>query len=216
MHQCLDRIGCSCSCKFFLIRLAAFDHRHCKHLLTKISIYIQHLLGTCLCIFLRCMNRMSFLPQELSGTKERSGRLLPTKYRTPLIIYFRKISVGMNLFLIKITEQSLRSRTDTHTLLQRLQSTMSYPCNFRCKTFYMIFLFLKQTLRDQHRQIYILYPCLLESAVKLFLNIFPDRIASRFDHHASLYAGIITQLCFLHDIGVPLGEIHVHGSDAFY
>ena len=216
MHQRLDGVGGNGTCKFLFICLASFDNRNSQYLLTEVCINIQHLLGTCLCLFLSRMYGMSFLPQELSGAKERSCGLLPTEYRTPLVIYLRKISVGMNLFLIEIAEQSLGSRTYTHTLLQRFQSAMGNPCYFRSKSFYMVFLFLKQTLRNQHRQIYILYPCLFESAVKFVLDVFPDCIASRFDYHASLYAGIITQLCFLHDIGVPLGEIHVHGSDAFY
>ena len=53
------------------------------------------------------MDCMSFLPQELSGTQERSGLLLPTYHGTPLIVYLRQVSVGMDVILIEITEQGL-------------------------------------------------------------------------------------------------------------
>lgn len=55
------------------------------------------------------------------------------------------------------------------------------------------FLF-EQTLRNKKRHVYILHAGLFESAVKLFLDILPDRIACRTDDHTSLYRGIIDQL----------------------
>ena len=93
---------------------------------------------------------------------------------------------------------------------------MCYPCNLRCKAFYMILLFLQKTLRNEHRHIYILYTCLLKFCIQLSLNLLPDRIACRLDDHTALNAGVITQLCFLYHIGIPLCEIHIHGCDRFY
>ncbi len=56
---------------------------------------------------------------------------------------------------------------------------MRHPCNFRCKTFYMIFLFLEQTFRDKQRHVDILNTCFLETFVQLMLNILPDCITCR-------------------------------------
>ena len=52
----------------------------------------------------------------------------------------------------------------------------------------MIFLFLKQALRDQYRKIYIFYTCILESFIQVCLDIFPKRIAVRQIIQTSLYA----------------------------
>ena len=83
---------------------------------------------------------MSFLPQELSGTQERSGLLLPTYHGTPLIVYLRQVSVRMDVILIEITEQGLGSRSDAKSLGKFVQSSLSNPCYFGCETFYMILL----------------------------------------------------------------------------
>lgn len=55
-----------------------------------------------------------------------------------------------------------------------------------------------------------------ETCIQLLLDQFPDCIACGLDHHTSLDTGVITQLCLLHYIGIPLGEIFFHGSDRFY
>ena len=216
MHQRFDGVGSFCTGEFLFVCLSSFYNRDCQYLLAEICVHIQHLDSSFLSLFGCCMCRMSFLPQELSGAQERSCCFLPANNRTPLIIYFWQISVRLNVFCIKITEQGLRCRTHTQSLLKRFQTAVSYPCNLRCKSFHMIFLFLKKTFRNKHRKIYILYPSLLESSVQLMLNIFPDCITGRFDDHASFYAGVIYQLCFFHYIRIPLCEIFVHGCNGFY
>ena len=157
----------------------------------------------------------SRMPQEFSGTKERTSCLFPTYYRTPLIIDLRQISVGLDVFLIKIAEQSLRSRTNAETLLQFIQSTMCYPRYFRCKSFYVIFFFLQKRFRNKHRHVHILYTCFFESAVQFMLDIFPDRITCRFDCHASFYTCVAAQFRFFDNVCIPLCKIVFHGSDRF-
>ena len=216
MHQGFDGVSSFCTCKFFFVCLSSFDNRDCQYLLAEICIQIQHLDGSLFCFLSRCMCGMSFLPQEFSGTQERTGCLLPAHNGTPLVIYFRQISVGLDLFCIEITEQGLGSRTDAQTLLQRFESAVCYPCNFRCKSFYVVFFFLQKAFRNQHWHIHIFYACFFESSVKFMLDIFPDRITRRFDRHTSFYTGVINQICFFYYIGIPLCEILFHGSDRFY
>ena len=47
------------------------------------------------------------------------------------------------------------------------------------------------------------------------LYIFPDSIPIGLDDHAALYCGVINQLCFLYDVGIPLCKIFLHGSNGF-
>ena len=93
---------------------------------------------------------------------------------------------------------------------------MSYPCNLRCKSFYMIFLFLKKRFWNKDWHVHILYASLFKSSVQFVLDIFPDCISCRFDCHAAFYAGITAEFSFLYNVGIPLGEILFHGCDGFY
>ena len=216
VHQRLDCISRLCACKFFFVCFLAFYNRDCKNFLTEVCIYIQHLNGSLFRLFSCCMSSMAFLPQKFSGTQERTGCFFPADYRTPLIVNLRKISVGLDLLLIKIAEQSLRGRTHTETLLKRIQSAVSYPCNLRRKALYVILFFLKKRLRNKHRHVNILNACFFESSVQLILDVFPDGIAGRLDHHAALYACVIAKLCLFYYVSIPLRKIFLHGSDGFY
>ena len=80
----------------------------------------------------------------------------------------------------------------------------------------MVFLLLEKAFRDKHRHVYILHANRFKSAVQFLLDVLPDRVAGRFDHHTALYAGIVDEFRFLHHIGIPLGEVHIHGCDCFY
>ena len=165
MHQCLDGIGVFRTGKFFFFCLLSADNRHGKELFTEICIQIQHLNCTCLCLLCGCMRRMPLLPQEFSGTQKRTGFLFPAYYRTPLVVHLWQITVRLDQIFIKIAEQCLRSRSDAQTLRQLIESAVSHPCDFRCKSFHMILLFFQKALRNKHRHIYILYACFFESAV---------------------------------------------------
>ena len=50
----------------------------------------------------------------------------------------------------------------------------------------------------------------------IMLDILPDCISCRFDHHTPFYTCVINQLRFLYHIRVPLCKIIFHGSDRFY
>ena len=216
VHQRFDGISSLSTCKFLLVCLLAFDDRNRKNFLAEVCIDVQHLDGTLLRFLSCCMSSMSLLPQELSGTKEWTCCLLPTDNGTPLIIYLWKISVGLDLFLVEIAEQSLRSRTHAKSLLQRIKAAMSHPCNLRSKTFYMIFLFIKKRLRDKDRHVNVLYTGFFKSAVKLMLDILPDCITCRFDRHTALNTCIATELSLLNNVCIPLSKILIHRCDGLY
>ena len=216
VHQRLDRISCLSTCEFLFVCLTSLDNRNCKHVLAEIRIHIQHLDRSCLCLFCCCMCGMAFLPQELSRAKEWSCLLLPTHNGTPLVIYLWKITVALDLFRIKITEQCLGCWSDTQALLQFIQSAMCDPCNLRCESFDMILLLLEQALRNKHWKVYILYAGCLETLIEILLDQFPDRVACRFENHTSLYACVITQLCFTDNVRIPLCKILIHRCNMLY
>ena len=107
MHQGLNGVSSLRTCKLLLVSFLSADNRNSQNLLAEICIQVQHLDGTLLSLLSSSMSSMALLPQELPGTKERTGCLLPAHNRAPLVVYLRKISVGLDLFLVEVTEQSL-------------------------------------------------------------------------------------------------------------
>src|SRR5699024_5087063 len=143
--------------EFLLVRLASADNGNGQHLLAEVRIYIQHLLRSLFGFLRGSVRRMAFLPQELSGTQERTRGLFPAHYGTPLIVHLRQIPVRLELLRIKLTEQGLGGRTYAQALLQLFHSAMGYPGHLPRKAFYMILFLLKQALRNEHGQVHILY-----------------------------------------------------------
>ena len=93
MHKRFNRVSRFGASKFFLVSLPSPYHRDREHFLDKISIDIEHQLRAFLRLFGSRMGSVPFLPQELPGTQERTGRLLPTEHGAPLVVNFRKIAV---------------------------------------------------------------------------------------------------------------------------
>ena len=158
---------------------------------------------------------MSLLPQKLSRTEEGAGRLLPPQDRAPLVVHLRQIPVGMDIPGIEIRKQRLRRRPHAHALFQLLGAPMCHPGNLRREALDMILLLLEQALRNQARQVDILHSGLLEPAVQLILDVLPDRVSRRLDHHESLQLCVPGQICLLDYVRIPLGKVFLHRSDLF-
>ena len=216
VHKSLDGIGCLRAREFFLVCLLSLNDRDSKHLLAEVRIQVQHLDGAFLCLLHGGVGGVSLLPEKLSGAKEGSRFLFPAYHRTPLVIHLRQVAVGVDIVLIKIAEKRLRCGPHAQTLLQFRQTAVRHPGHLRCKTLHVILLFLKKALRDEHGHINIFYARLLEPLVQLLLDQLPDRVAVGFNRHTSLHARVLDQLRLLHHVGVPLGEILIHGCDRFY
>jgi hypothetical protein len=131
---------------------------------------------------------MTLLPQELRGTKEGTGSLLPSYYVTPLIIELGKITVGMNYIFIMLAEKSLGRGTNRKTLGKSVLTAKGYPSALGSKALNVVLLFLKKAFGDKHRHIYIFYACFFKATVKVFLDIFPDAVAVGTDNHTALNA----------------------------
>ena len=159
------------------------------------------------------MHRVSFLPQEFGRTEERSCRLFPTNDVTPLIVELGKVSVGMNYVFIMLTEKRLRGRTNYKTLTQMILTAYRNDSTLGSKSLNVILLSLKKALGYEHRHIYVLMSKSLESCIEIVLDILPYCISVRTDYHTSLYARIISKLCFLYNVGIPLSKVNVHRRD---
>ena len=216
MHQSFDRISCFCTRKLFFFCFLPADHRNCKHFFTELRVYVQHLFCPLLRFLRCCMRRMPFLPQKFTRTQKRPGFLLPSDNRTPLIIYFWKIAVRLDVIFIKITKQRLRSRSDTKSFQQLALPAMRHPRHLRRKAFHMIFFFIQKTFRNKQRHIHVLYSGFFKTTVQFVLDIFPQRVSCRLDNHTAFHRRIIDQFCFFYYIGIPLREILLHTCNGFH
>ena len=142
VHEGLDRVGRLGAGKFFLVGLAALDHRDRQELLAEVRVDVEHLLGAGLRLLSGRVDRVTFLPQKLHGAEERTRRLLPAHYRAPLVVNLGQIAVGVHDVGVEVAEQRLGRRTHAHFLLQRLAAALGHPCNLGGKSFYVILLFI--------------------------------------------------------------------------
>ena len=213
VHQCFNGIGCNSAGKLIAFGFSALYHRHSQGLLTEGGIGVQHTLGFFECLLCGCMNGVTFLPQEFSGTQERTRGLFPAHHANPLVIQLRQIPVAVYDVGIVLTEQCFRSRTHTEPFFQLFASAVGDPCHFRCKAFYVILFLFEQAFRNKHRHADIFMSGFLKHAVQNMLHILPDGVTIRTNDHTALDAGVFDKLCFFYNIGIPLCEILIHGGD---
>ena len=213
MHHCLNGIGGLGTGKLVTLGLLSADDREGEFLLIEVGVDIQHALCLLLGLLGRGVERMALLPEEFSGAEERAGGLLPPYDGNPLVIELREVSPGVDCIGPVVTEQRLRGGADTEPLIEFLLAAHGDPGDFRGKTFDMVLLFLEQALGDEHGHADIDMAGLLELVVKDALDVLPDGISVRPDDHAALYAGVADKLRLKADVGVPLGEVLIHGRN---
>ena len=156
------------------------------------------------------MHGVSLLPQELRGAEEGAGGLFPSYDVTPLIIKLRKVAVGMNNTLIVLAEKCLRGRTNYKSLGKSVLPAYGYDRALGRKSRNVILFLLKQGFGNKHWHINVLVSELFKSRVKIVLNILPNSVSVRTDHHTALYARIVYQLRLFYYVRIPLRKINVH------
>ena len=216
VHECLDGIGGFGTGELVGLGLLAADDRDGKILLVEVRVDVQHALGLFDGFLCRGVQGMALLPQEFTGTQERTGGLLPAHDADPLVIEFRQVAVGLDDVLPVVAEQGLGCRTDAQALFELLTAADGDPGALGREAFDVVLLFVEEALRNEHRHVDVLVSGLLEITVKNALDVFPDGIAVRTDDHTALDARVADEFCFLADVGIPFGKIDIHGSDVFH
>ena len=186
VHHRLTCIGFFCACKFFLFGLSADYRRNCKRFSVEALVNVEHTQCFFSCLFLCFVHCVTFLPQELGSTQERTCCLFPSNNTAPLIVKLGQITVCIDYLLVMLAEKRFGSRANAKTLGKLFLSSDCYPRTFGSKSLNVVFFLLKQAFGDKHWHIDILVTCFLKSAVKVSLYIFPDCIAVRSDYHTSL------------------------------
>jgi hypothetical protein len=68
-------------------------------------------------------------------------------------------------------------------------------------------LLLEEALRDQQRKVRVLVAGLLEAGVQPALDVLPQRVAPRLDHHAAAHRRLLGEIGRLDHLLIPLGIV---------
>ena len=218
LHECLDAIGVNSTGKTLIRRLNTLNHRNCHEVLHKVCIDVQHSFGFFHGLLAGGVRSVTFLPQELSRAQEQTRAHLPTNHISPLVAQNRQVTVRLNPILISVPNNGFGSRTDNEFLFQLsfrindhsaaigiiLQTIMCHNGTFLGKALHMAGFTTEKGLGNKNREIGVRMPRLLEHPIQSGLHLLPNRIAVWFYHHTSSNRRILSKICFLYNIIIPL------------
>ena len=202
--------------ELLLVGLAALHHRHGQVVLTEVGVDVEHLLGFGNGLLGGGVHGVALLPQELPVAQEGAGGLLPPQHGAPLVVQLGQIPVGVDDMGVVLAEQGLGGGADAVPLLQLLTAAVGHPGALGGEALHVILLLLEQALGDQHGQIHVLMPGLLELLVQNLLEILPDGVAVGAEDEHTLDGGVVNQLRLPAHVGKPLGEVHLHVGDLLH
>ena len=115
-----------------------------------------------------------------------------------------------------VAEHGLGGGAEGQTLLQLLAAAHGDPGHLRGEALYQLALLFQQALGDQNGHGHVDMAGLFEHAVHNALDILPDGVAIGAQDHEALDGCIVHQLRLQADVGIPLGEVHLHRGDGFH
>ena len=216
LHHGLDGIGGLGASELFLVGFAALDHGHGQGIPAEVGIAVELLLGLGDGLLRRLMDGMALLPPELPGPQEGAGGLFPADDGAPLVIQHGQLPIALQHVVPMVAEHGLRGGAEGQTLLQLLAAAHGDPGHLRGEALYQLALLFQQALGDQNGHGHVDMAGLFEHAVHNALDILPDGVAIGAQDHEALDGRIVHQLRLQADVGIPLGEVHLHGGDGFH
>ncbi|MMZ63034.1 hypothetical protein D1872_252700 [compost metagenome] len=127
LHHRFNRISIYCPGKLLGRSLLTDDNRNRQIIFYEVTVNFQHThrFFASFCFIL--MSGMAFLPQKLTSAQEWQSTFFPTNNVSPLINQNRQITIGLNPFLVHMTDHRLRGRTDCKSFFKLLASRFSHP-----------------------------------------------------------------------------------------
>ena len=202
-HHRFDGVGLDRSGKLLTLRLFTLDHRKSHVVFGEAGVDLEHAQGFLVGLFLRGVGGMTLLPQELRGPQEETGSHLPTHDIGPLIDQQRQITVGLNPIAVGIPDDCLRSGTDDVRLFQFLATSVGDHGQFGGEALHVLRFLFEETLGDQHREVGVDVPGLLEHAVENRLHLFPDPVSVGLDDHRTAHRSVLGEFGPLDHFLVP-------------
>ena len=168
------------------------------------------------------MHRVAFLPEELGGAKEEARAHLPADDIGPLVDQDWQIAVGLDPLRISLADDRLGSRADDERLFEfaggdeltigaHLEARVGDDRTFLGKTIDVGGFLLNVANRDEEREISVHMAGLLEHLVEVAVDIFPEGVAPRLNHHATADRAVLGQVGVLDHLKIPFGIVFLAG-----
>ena len=191
------------SSEFLPFRLQTFNNGDRHEVLGKTTVYAQHAKGFLFSVLIGCVRSVTFLPKELGRAKEQARAHLPSNDVTPLIEEQGKIAVRLDPVLVRIPDDCFGCRPDDQRFFEFLTAGVRHDGYLRREPLNVFGFLLEKAFGNQHWEIGILMPRLLEHPIESLLHLFPNGVAVWPDDHAALDRRIIRQFGRSNHIRVP-------------
>ena len=164
---------------------------------------------------------MTFLPEELGGTKEHAGTHLPTHDVAPLVAEDRQIAVRGDPVLVGCPDDGFGGWTNDEFFFEFclgidhdasavgivLETIVGNNGTFFCKTLDVLGLTAEVRLGDKEWEIGVLYAGSLEHIVKGALHLFPNCVAIWLDDHTATNCCLLSEVGIHNQVVVPTGVV---------
>ena len=226
LHEGFDAVGGDGAGEFFRIGFGTLDHGNREEFLGEGGVDIEHAQGFGAGFGFGFVGGVAFLPEEFGGAEEEAGAHFPAHDVAPLVDQEGQVAVGLDPLGVHVADDGFGGGADDERLFELaggdefavgafLQFRVRDDGALHGEAFYMFGLFGQERLGDQEGEVGVDVAGLLEAAVEVALDAFPDGETFGADDHAAFDGGIVGELGGLDDVEVPLGVILGAGFDIF-
>ena len=206
----------------FALGLTALDDRHRHVVLGEVGIHLEHLVGLLDGLGFGRVDGMAFLPEELGGAEEEARAHLPADDVGPLIDEDREVAVGLHPLGVSLADDGLGSRADDERLFELtggdelairsgFEARVGDDGAFLGEAVDVRGFLLDVADRDEEREVGVHVAGLLEHRVEVAVDVLPEGVTPRLDHHATTDRAVLGQVGVLDHLQIPLGIVILAG-----
>ena len=162
----------------------------------------------------RAVRGVPLLPEELAGAQEQPGPQLPPHDVGPLVEQQRQVPVALHPLRHVLADHGLAGGPHDDRLLQLLAAAVRHDRQLGAEPLDVRGLPREVVLGDEQREVGVLRAGRLDPPVDVGLDVLPDRVAVREDHHGAAHRPVVGELGGGEHVLVPTGEVGLPGQHA--
>ena len=229
LHHRFDGVGVECSGKAFRGALDAAHHGDGEHVLGKVGIDVEHLLGAGFGLFAGGVCRVSFLPEEFRRAEEQTRAHFPAHHVAPLVAQHGQIAPRFDPTAIGVPDRGFGGGANDELFFEFrrgvhhyavaffvcFESIVGHHSAFFGKSFHVLRFFRKIAFGDEQGEVGVLHARGFETGVECLLYPFPDGITIGLDHHAAAHGRLFGEVGFHDEFVVPARIVHAAFGEVF-
>ena len=197
LHDAFDGVGAQRAGEGLQLRLPALEHGHREPVARHALVDVEHLERLFLRLFLGGVDGVALLPEELRGAEEEAGPHLPAHDVGPLVDQDGQVAVALHPLGVGVADDRLRRGPDDEGLLELLAAAVGDDGELGRESLDVLRLLVEEGLGNEDGEVGVLVARLLEHAVEGRLDVLPERVAVRLDHHAAADRRVLGELAGL-------------------